>query len=423
LENLYNRRKIADEVYFTSITDPKFKINRISVMFITNLSENAAVNAVIPRLLTKCNEDLSMAELNRRLAELYSASLSWSVFADGDYQLSEISMIVLNNKYALDGEDILKESARILLDCIFRPYFENGYFPEQSLELEKQNQMDDNDAEINNKTQYAYLKAYEEAFRGEPAEIRWGGKNEEVEAVTPEAALEAYRRMISETRIEIICVGESDFPGMDRIFSDAFGKIERRPGKFIPTKVSPAKTEPLRFTETLDIEQSKLVMFHKTTSRSRYPLMVLSSLYGGTESSKLFSIVREKMSLCYYCYSRLGYAKGFLTTECGVDEKNIGRAEAECLNQLEDIKKGSFTEEDINKCKLYIVNGLRSSVDTINGVSSKCLTGILYPDNAIPIDEMVNRVNAVTKEEIIEAANTLTPDTVFILRSDKEAAE
>lgn len=423
MEELYNRRKIADEVYFTSITDSKFKINRISVIFATNLSGNAAVNAVIPRLLTKCNADLTMQQLNRRLSELYSASLGWSVNADGDCQLIEMNMIVLNNRYALDGEDILRSSANILLDCIFKPYLENGYFPKQSLELEKQNQIDDNDAEINNKTQYAYLKAYEEAFRGEPAEIRWGGKNSEVEAVTQETAAEAYRRLISETRVEIICVGESDFVGMDKVFAEAFGKVERKPEKLTPTKVSPVKSQPVRFTETLDIEQSKLVMFHKTSSRDRYPLILMQSLYGGTESSKLFTIVREKMSLCYYCYARQGYAKGFVTTECGVDEENLERTEAECLNQLEEIKKGNFTEEDINKCKLYITNGLRSSVDTIGGVTQRCLVGIFYPDLAVPIEESVRRINAVTKDEIIEAAKSLEPDTVFILRSEKEAAE
>lgn len=424
MKDLYNRRKIADEVYFTSITDSKFKINRIGVMFITNLSENAAVNAVIPRLLTKCSADLTMPQLNKRLAELYSASLNWSVYSDGDYQLSEMSMTVLNNKYALEGEDILKESAQILLDCIFKPYLEDGHFPEQSLELEKQNQMDDNDAEINNKTQYAYLKAYEEAFRGEPAEIRWGGKNSEVEAITPETAMQAYERFIKETRVEVICVGESDFAGMDSFFAEAFGKIDRKPEKLVPTKKSSPKNEAIRFTETLDIEQSKLVMFHKTNYADKYTLIVMQSLYGGTESSKLFSNVREKMSLCYYCYSRMGYAKGYVTTECGVDENNLERTEAECLNQLNDIKKGNFTEEDIDKCKRYIVNGLRSSVDTVGGVGSKCLSGILYPEQAIPIDEMIERVNAVTKDKIIEAANTLVPDTVFILRSsDKEAAE
>ena len=424
MDNLYNRHEIADEVYFTSITDTKFKINRVSVLFITQLSKNAAVNAVIPRMLTKCNAKLdTMTKLNKRLAELYSASLTFNVFPDGDNQIIEMSINVLNNRYALNSEDILRDSAQILLDCIFDPYLEIGQFPAQSLELEKQNLMDDNDAEINNKTQYAYLKAYEEAFRGEPAAVRAGGRNEEFAAVTVESAMEAYRRIISEMRTEIICVGESDFTGLDTIFAEAFGKISRRPEKYEKSAVSPAKKEPVRLTETLSIEQCKLVMFMKTPLRKRYALMVMQSLYGGTESSKLFQNVREKMSLCYYCYSRYGYAKGFLTTECGVDGNNLEKAEAECLNQLEEIRKGHFTDDEVNKIKLFIINILKSSTDTVSGVTSKCMSGIMYPENAVTIDEMIGNINAVTNEDIIEAANSLVPDTVFILRSDKEAAE
>ncbi len=424
MENLYNRHEIADKVYFTSITDDKFKINRVSVIFITQLSKNAAVNAVIPRLLTKFSAKLdTMTKLNKKLAELYSASLNWNVWVDGDYQLFDISIIVLNNRYSLNGEDILGESVNILLDCLFDPLLENGAFPIQSLELEKQNLMDDNDAEINNKTQYAYLKAYEEAFRGEPAEIRWGGKNDEVKAITAETAMEAYRRMLSEMRIEIICAGESDFDGLDKIFADAFGRIDRKPEKLIGSRISEAKPEPVRFTESLSIEQSKLVIFHKTPYRRRYPLMVMQALYGGPESSKLFQNVREKMSLCYYCFSRCGYSKGFISTECGVDEKNLARTEQECLNQLKELTEGRFGKDELNKIKLHIINTIRLSQDTVSGIASRCLSSILYPEIACSVEESIDQINAVSREEIIEAARTLVPDTVFILRSEKEAAE
>ncbi|MBP5604475.1 MAG: insulinase family protein, partial [Ruminiclostridium sp.] len=134
MNNEYNRREITDNVFFTSVTDKKFKINKITVCFIFPLSEDASVNAVIPRLLTKCNEKLdTMAEFNRRLAELYSASINWTVLADTDYQICELSDVVLADKFALNGEKISEEIVGILLDCIFSPYFENGFFPQGSL--------------------------------------------------------------------------------------------------------------------------------------------------------------------------------------------------------------------------------------------------------------------------------------------------
>lgn len=418
MASLNNRQSIADDVYFTSVTDKKFKVNKVNVTFITKLSDNAAVNAVIPRILSKCNEKLdTMAKLNRKLADLYSANINWSVRADADYQFCELSAAVLADRFALDGEKILREAVQILIDCIFRPLLRDGLFPAQSLELEKQNQIDDNDAEINDMTHYAYLKAYEEAFRGEPAEIRWGGTNEQVSEITAESAMKAYRRMISEMRTEIICVGESDFDGISDMFAKAFGSIERRPEGLVKTKVSAPKPEVSRIEEKFDIEQSKLVLFFKTPFRDKYRLLVMQMLYGGTETSKLFLNVREKMSLCYFCFSRLGFAKGFISAECGVDMNNLEKAEKECLNQLSDIVKGDFSDDELMHTKLDITNNLLTVRDTVGGIASHTLLCILFPESAFSIEEAVNEVNSVTREDIIEAAGSLKLDTVYVLRS------
>ena len=423
LKEFCNRHEIAEGVYFTSITEKKFKVNRISVMFITKLSEKtAAVNAVIPRLLTKNSKDCpTLAALNRRLSELYSATIDYSVRSDGDLQICEIYMLVLSDRFALEGEKILRESLDILIGCIFSPLLENGRFPAESLEIEKQNQMDDNDAEINDKTFYAFVRAYEAAFRGEPAEIRSAGKNEDVARITQDAAMEAYRNMTETMRTEIICTGESDFDGVDRVFADAFGKIRRSPAPEISTVSSRAKTEPVRITENLDVEQSKLVMFFKTSLRKKYPLMIMSNLYGGTETSKLFANVREKMSLCYFCYSRLGYMKGYVSAECGVDKANLEKTEQECLNQLREITDGNFTDEEIDNIKLDITNKIMLSQDTVSGITSRCFSGILYPENALSAEETIALVNSVTREEIIEAAGSLTLDTVYILTPEGES--
>ena len=425
MKQIYNRHRIADEVYFTSITDKKFKVNSITVNFITEMTHNAAENAVLDRMLTKCCEKYdTMAKLNRRLSELYSAGLNYSVISYDDYQVCSLSANVLDNRYALEGEDILRETADILLGCIFAPYLENGAFPEQSLDIEKQNQIDDNDSEINDKTRYAHFKALETGFTGEPAALRWGGTNEEVGAVTAKTAMNAYRRMISETRAEIICVGESSFDGLDKVFADAFSKVERRVKPLPESKISPLKNEVARVNENLDIEQSKLVMLYKTELRKPYPLIVMKGLYGGTESSKLFLNVREKMSLCYYCYAGLLYGKGTVNVECGVAPENIGKTEKECANQLGEIVKGNFTDEELEFAKLYIINSYRSMNDTVSGIGGKCLTSILTPELDVDVEERVRGIAAVTREEIIEAAASLKLDTVFTLMpGEKEADE
>ena len=417
LENLISdRRPIGDGVWFTSVTDAKFKINRISVNFVTLLSRDAAKNALLPRILARCTNKLNtMQALNKRLEGLYSASLNSSVRSEADYQVTEMSVSVLGDRYALDGEPLLEEVTRILLDCIFDPFMVDGAFDKSAVETERQNLKDDNDAEINDKAQYAHEKAYEEAFRGEPAEIRSGGLNEDVDKVTMDDLLSAHKAMLENLRTEIICVGVGDFSGAENLFREAFSRVKRSPAVLPGCILSQPKAVVSRIVENMDVEQSKLVMFFKSPLRDRYALMVMSALYGGTESSKLFTVVREQMSLCYYCYSRGGYTKGYLSAEAGVDSSNLEKAEAECLNQLRAVAEGDFTDEEVNKVKLYLTNSIRSSCDSVGGISSRCFMDIIFPDIANSIEEMIERVNAVTREEITEAAASMKLDTVYTL--------
>lgn len=421
MDNLINRREIADRVYFSSITDKRFKLNKVSVTFVTGLSEEtAALNALVPCLLSKCNDNFrTMAQLNKKLSGLYAANLDCSVRKDGDLQYTGLCVTVIDNAFALENEDIMTEAVTLLRDCIFRPFLENGVFPENSVEIEKQNQIDDNNAEINDKTLYSLKKAYKAAFKGEPAETGCLGENSDIEKITPETAAAHYKKILEDLQVEIVCVGCNDFIGTEKILKDAFLSVNRNVRKSPQNRISYFKPEPLRITEKLDVEQSKLVMLFKSECRNKPALMVMSGLFGGGESSKLFRIVREKMSLCYYCYSRLGYSKGVMTAECGVDHDNLEKAEKECLNQLNEICKGNFTEEDIGKTKLSLVNSLRSVNDGVSSVSNWYFSRIMDNDIITP-EEMVNRINSVKRDEIIEAAVSMKLDTLFTLTSDKK---
>ena len=72
--------------------------------------------------------------------------------------------------------------------------------------------------------------------------------------------------------------------------------------------------------------------------------------------------------------------------------------------------------------KLDITNNLLTVRDTVGGIASHTLLCILFPENAFSIEEAVEEVNSVTREDIIEAAGSLTLDTVFVL-SSKGGAE
>lgn len=425
IEN-FSRKKIAGGVHFSCYKDKRFQKNRIEICFSDILDrKNASINALIAAVLSRSNGIYkTMQELNNRLSELYASSINDFVENSGDIQDFGLFSYSLCNEYAFDGENVLEEIAVMLRDCIFNPYLENGSFPEAVVELQKQNLIDANNNEINNKGRYASIRANTVAFQDEPAAVRNLGENEDIEKITAESAYTRYLEILETKNVEIICVGPADYSVVEEIFTEAFKKINRRPEPKPRTKRSKIKTEPAVVTETMDIEQSKLVMLYKSDYNEKLWKHVTLAAYmlGGDVSSKLFTIVREKLSLCYYCSSRFGRGKFTMTVSSGVEKENLGKAIAAINEQLDELRKGNFTDEEITKSKLSIGTALKASNDYMDSIST-WISGCIYDDDFTMPEEKIKLFEAITREEIIAAAESMKIDTVYTLTSKEDKTE
>ncbi len=425
IEN-FSRKKIAGGVHFSCYKDKRFQKNRIEICFSDILDrKNASINALIAAVLSRSNGIYkTMQELNNRLSELYASSINDFVENSGDIQDFGLFSYSLCNEYAFDGENVLEEIAVMLRDCIFNPYLENGSFPEAVVELQKQNLIDANNNEINNKGRYASIRANTVAFQDEPAAVRNLGENEDIEKITAESAYTRYLEILETKNVEIICVGPADYSVVEEIFTEAFKKINRRPEPKPRTKRSKIKTEPAVVTETMDIEQSKLVMIYKSDYDEKLWKHVTLAAYmlGGDVSSKLFTIVREKLSLCYYCSSRFGRGKFTMTVSSGVEKENLGKAIAAINEQLDELRKGNFTDEEITKSKLSIGTALKASNDYMDSIST-WISGCIYDDDFTMPEEKIKLFEAITREEIIAAAESMKIDTVYTLTSKEDKTE
>lgn len=421
MNNKLNRKKIADGVYFSYYNDNRFKLNRIDVVFIDTLTkENASMNALIPSVLSSANSNYpTMFDFNRKLMGNYSSCISDYSRKIGDNEYFGLYATVLDNAFALEGEDILSETATLLRDCIFSPYLENGIFSAKTLEIQKKNLMDYNDNEIINKSLYTLRKGLKVAMDGEPAAISVYGENEDIAEITPESAYERYQKILKTKNVEIMCTGPGDFSIVEKIFSEAFNSIERAVEPFTKSSPSVIKSETAVKSEFIDVSQSKLLLVFKTELKEHSPFMVMSDLFGGDVFSKLFSVVREKLSLCYYCHSRFVTSKKILTVECGVEKDNIEKAKKAILEQLEEIKKGNFSNEDMDKARLSMRNSMNALGDRVGSISSWYLTNLLIDERNTPNEE-ADAYDAVTKEDVIRVANSLVLDTVFVLTSSEE---
>ena len=420
MNNIINRRKIADGVYFSSITDKRYKKNLISVAFSTQLSEDTATeNVIVPVLLTKCNSKLpTYKAFNNKMSRLYASGIGGTAGRQYDLQTISFGAYYLDDIYALSGEKMTGIMTDILIDCLTSPVTENGVFSEKFVELEKKTVIDNIETAINDKRSYAIERAMKTICKGEPASVCSYGTVEKAKLITSDSAYKAYRRMLETMPCEIICTGCSDFDGVAEKFAAAFEKIGRHDIENTTIALSPVKTQTEEVTERLTVNQSKLVLGFKSHSDDDAAFVLLQKIFGGTTSSKLFRNVREKMSLCYYCSAARNDLKGIMLVNSGVENENIEKTKEAVIDQLEEIKNGNFTNEDINFAEMAIKNDFKSVADSAGNVSNWYFDCIRKNDIVTP-EEKLGRYLGVSKERIIAAAKSMVLDSVYVLTGNE----
>ncbi len=419
----YNRTGLAGDIGFSTIIDGKFKTCSLIVRFITELSRStAAANALGIGALSTSNSSLrTLAELNEQLSALYGSGLSSSAVKRGDVQVLTLSASWICDKYAIDGEDISGGMLGIVRDCLFAPNVTDGAFDGESFMITKKDLLDRIDAELNSKRTYALSRAGEFAFRGEPAENSCYGTKESAEAVTAAGAYEAYKALMSGAQIEISYVAPEEDVRVQKLIEDGFSAVGRSVKPVTFTGRSPVRSEPETFSDEFDVRQCKMVLTFKSASEDVMALKMLNTLFGATPVSKLFMNVREKLSLCYYCASRLMTPKGALMVDSGVERGNIGKAKDEILRQLDEIRKGNITDEEMSSALLTLDNALTQVGDTPSSYSSWYFERFCDGTRMTPEEEF-REYQGVTKARIVQAANSLALDSIYIMydKEDKE---
>ncbi len=412
-----DRIKLSDGIEFTSIIDEKFKSNYIFIRLITKLDKNtASENAIIPNLLvTTSSKYKTRTELTTKLSSLYGSNLSTINHKLADNQVVGISASCICDDYTLNGEKITSELADILLDCLFNPCIEENGFANKDFLLRKQELIDSIDAEINEKRIYALIRANSTIYKNEPSAITAYGNREGAVSLTPQKTYSAYNKLLETAQIDIMFVGGCENKEVCAKLKSAFSGIKRSYIKNTFVNLSPKKDKVENITESMDVNQCKMVMAYKTDYDNLYVNRLMTSMLGGTAFSKLFTNVREKLSLCYYCAAGFVEGKGVVIVDSGVEYANIELAKKEIQNQINALANGDFTDDEMKNAVLNIADNYKSNYDTCSDLSSWCFIQAIRGDNYTP-EQAIDALKKITREDIITSASSLSLDTVYIMK-------
>ena len=403
------------------IKNQRFNTTLISFNFYLPLEkQKVAANALLPFILTSCSKAYpDFSRLNYKLNKLYGARLDASTEKYGDYQLLKMSISVINDRFAIDGESLIKQAVELLLGLVFEPSAENGTFLDADLEREKRKAIEHIKGEFSEKRIYAKNRLIEEMYKGKVYGLPKCGTVEEVEQLTGTKLYEAWQNMLKTAFIRIHVIGAALPSGLFEEISERFACLDRsaviNPQK---SRVTESALEHREIIEHSDISQGKLCMGFSCEMSGNddesLPMMVMGDIFGGGPYSRLFSNVREKMSLCYYCSASCVRSKGLLTVESGVEANNCSKAQKEILNQLEMVKKGEFSDFEFESSIKSICDSLKTYNDSLTSLDTWYTLKINNPVLYSPAD-IAEKIQKITRQDVTDAANGVVLHTVYKL--------
>ena len=399
--------------------DTRFKQGCLSVHIIRMMDADAALNALLPSVLLRGSEDHpDLRAITAHLDTLYGASVSAQVHRMGDYQSTGFYCAFMDDRFALPGDEVLRPMIRFLEEILFRPLTREGAFLPEIVESEKKNLIATIESERNDKRVYAMNRLLKTMCRGDSFSLPRLGETDQVAAITPAALYAHYRRILRESPINLFYVGSSEPETVASMLREMLSSLERD-YRQLPESLPFRGGEESHLTETMEVTQGKLCMGFTTSVTNRSPefpaMQLLNNILGAGMTSKLFTVVREQMSLCYSIGSSYYGSKGILTVAAGIDFDKEELTRSEILRQLQLCREGRITEAELGAAKEAMLSSLRGVHDT-PGAIENFYANRNIAGTRLTVPEYMAAVEAATLDDVVAAANTIRLHSSYFLK-------
>jgi len=422
----YKIQEVKKGIKVHFIQTNKFKTNLFAIFLSTPIDRKSVTqNALIPAVLRRGTANLKTQEdISIELENMYGAALDCGVEKTGDNQILKFYLETLSDSFLPKQENLSKNGLNVLLDVIFNPLTENQKFKKEYVDAEKNTIKRLIEGKIDNKDMYAYTRCVEEMYKDKPYGLYKYGYIEDLEKINEANLYEEYTKLIDEAKIDIFVSGNFENDEIIRAITENenIKKLKEREDKHILNNEETEKKEKVEINEIAeakDVTQGKLVIgldidFYEPDSK--YAMCIYNVILGESATSKMFQNVREKAGLAYSARSTYVRQKNNIFVRAGIEIDMAEKALKIIKEQLEDMKNGNFTEEDIANSKKYMVAGIKTVQDEQDSEITYYM-GQELSGKLLSFEEYIDKINGVTREQIENIANKININTIYFLRN------
>ena len=413
------RIQISDNLRLLSINTKKFKTAAMKLSVALPLTkQNFLMSRLLCGVLGRGTQKYSSLEaINKRLDDLYASCVSVNSNTVDDLIIFSISADLLDPRFIPDNTDVSTEVIEVISQMLFYPLLSAGLFPQDKLEHEKTLLIESFESKINDPRLYAASKA-EELMRRDDAKfptLEYIISN--TRSITSQELTEFYRYLLLHAPWKCIYVGsesaESIAKKLELLLGDLIGGQSAFHRESFPHLRSFAAD-----AEEMPLAQSRLVIGlcpkSPVNQHQLNSINVANGVFGGGPFSKLFLNVRERLGLCYSCSSSFSQTSKFITVSAGISAENRQQTEAEIFKQLNEIKNGNVSDNELLAVRRSIEYTFDQTYDSPFALISFYSTREHLDIDETP-EERKNALLSVSAEDIVDAAGLLNYDFCYFL--------
>lgn len=397
----------------------KFKTNKIKVRFSSPLDENiVAARVLVACMMETANQKYPTSQLFReKLASLYGVELSTSVSKRGRVHYVDLNISFVRDDF-LSKKNVLTDEVLDIIETIFfLPLVVEDHFDSDTFDVEKKNTISDLESEIEEPYYYAHGQLNQLFFEDETIGMSRLGKVDLVRQETAQSSLEQFHQMLQLDNIDFFFIGNfNEVAIVDRVNQFEF---KPRDNNLSVNYQQPFTNVVREKLEQKQNQQSILELgYHFSTQYGEslhIPLVVLNGMLGAFSHSRLFQVIREKEGLAYTISSHFDIFTGFMRVFAGIDKGSRTKVMTLIMKQLNDLKRGKFTESELQLTKEMLINTTLLAQDRQNTLIEREYLKTMLGKKVLSLEEWLESINKVSKEEIIETAKTINLQSVYFM--------
>lgn len=357
----------------------------ITVRFTAPLSlDTIAGHMLSASMLETANQMYPTSQdLRRHLASLYGTDMSTNCFRRGQSHIIELTFTYVRDEFLSRKNVLTSQILELVKETLFSPVVVDNGFDPALFEIEKKQLLASLAADMDDSFYFAHKELDKLFFHDERLQLEYSDLRNRILAETPQSSYSCFQEFLANDRIDFFFLGDFNEVEIQNVL-ESFGFI----GYHYRSKYG---------------------------DEQHLPMIVMNGLLGGFAHSKLFTNVRENAGLAYTISSELDLFSGFLRMYAGINRENRNQARKMMNNQLLDLKKGYFTEFELNQTKEMIRWSLLLSQDNQSSLIERAYQNALFGKSSADFKSWIAKLEQIDKDAICRVANNVKLQAIYFM--------